>query len=122
MIRTVVSLVDFHLTRLTGQASPMDDLFMAEGLVEDLKSGCWPSIAIAMDYGIESSSHFGALQAAYRGGWNVYDWDRVLGDGRAITQLILAVPEQPYPHVRFFTMDDDFRSPTGRDEWLWENI
>lgn len=110
IIRTVIPLVDFHLKRGSGfKKRPLDDLSMAEGLVECLRNDCWPSMATVSDFGIDTFSHLGALQSAHWAGCNVYDLDRVLGDGRAITQLIRAVPEQRYPDVEFFTTWDWLR-------------
>lgn len=118
-IRMIIPLVDFHIKRGTGDLeTPLDDLSVAEELVECLSNDRWPSMDTADEFGIDSSSHLGALRSAYWGGCNVYDLDRVLGDGRAITQLIRAVPEQRYPDVRFFTMYDGWRCCFGRTEWL----
>jgi len=105
---SVIQLEDFHLKRGTGLAQrSLDDLTMAQTLVDCLTDDCWPTPATLVDYGIDSSDHLKALQSAYRGGCNVYDLDRVMGDGRAITQLIHAVPGQAIVGIQFRTMYDD---------------
>jgi len=121
LIRTVIPLKDFHLKRGVGcTLRPFDEMEMAEELVECLKHDRWPSIATVVDFGIDTPSHLGALQSAYWGGCNVYDLDRVLGDGNAITQLVQAVPEQRYPDVRFVTVYDDCRLSHCCRKWLEE--
>ncbi len=121
LIRTVIPLKDFHLKRGVGcTLRPIDEMEMAEELVECLKNDRWPSIAAVVDFGIDSPSHLGALQSAYWSGCNVYDLDRVLGDGNAITQLVQAVPEQRYPDVRFVTVYDDCRLSHSSCKWLEE--
>jgi len=80
---------------------------MAQTLVDCLTDNCWPSLATVVDYGIDSSDHFKALQSAYQGGCNVYDLDRVMGDGPAITQLVHAVPGLSFIGIRFRTMYDE---------------
>lgn len=104
---SVIPLVDFHFKRGTGlHQRRLDDLTMAQTLVDCLTDNCWPSLATVIDYGIDSSDHFKALQSAYQGGCNVYDLDRVMGDGRAITQLVHAVPGLSFIGIRFRTMYD----------------
>ena len=101
---------------------PLHDMVMAEELVECLKNDRWPSKATTVDFGIATPSHLGALQSAFWGGCNVYDLDRVMGDGRAITQLVQAVPEQRFPDVRFFTVYDGWAFSFGKRNWLEEDI
>lgn len=101
---------------------PLHDMVLAEELVECLKNDRWPSRATTVDYGIATPSHLGALQSAHWGGCNVYDLDRVLGDGKAITQLVQAVQEQCYPDVRFFTVYDGWSLRSHQAEWLEEDV
>jgi len=122
LIRTVIPLTIFHRYRGVGSMSrPLHDMVMAEELVECLRDDRWPSSATTVDFGITTHSHLGALQSAYWGGCNVYDLDRVMGDGSAITQLVQAVPEQRYPDVRFYTVYDGWALPFGQCEWLKED-
>ncbi len=114
LIRTGIALRDFHRKQGHGSGRrPMEEMEMAEALVECLKTDRWPSIAAMVDFGIDSPAHLGALQSAYRGGCNVYDLDRVIGDGPAITRLVQAVAEQRYPDVRFVTLYDDWSASEG---------
>jgi hypothetical protein len=111
-----IHLSDFGLKR--GNAPhqrPLDDFRMAEQLVKCLVFDRWPSPATIVDFGIDSSSHLGALQAVVHAGCTAYDLDRVMGDGPAITQLIRAVPDQPYPFVEFRTVYDGY-TPFVDDE------
>ena len=103
----MIRLADFHLKR--GDAPdqrPLDDLAMASRLVRCLVHDEWPTFATITDYGIESASHLGALQYAVRSGCSAYDLDRVTGDGPAITELVRAVPVQPYLGIEFQTPYD----------------
>lgn len=49
-------------------------------------------------------------------GCTAYDLDRVMGDGPAITQLIRAVPDQPYPFVEFRTIYDGYTRVVDDEE------
>ncbi len=123
LVRTVIPLRSFHLMRGVGSMlRPLHDMVMAEELVECLKNDRWPSKATTLDFGIATPSHLGALQSAHWGGCNVYDFDRVLGDGKAITQLVHAVQEQRYPNVRFFTVYDGWALTAGQWEWPEEDV
>jgi hypothetical protein len=103
-----VALSDFHLKRGGGPGRrPLADLTMATRLVERLSCDVWPSPATAVDFGIDTCRHLGALQHAVRAGVTAYDLDRVMGDGPAITRLVRGVPAQPYADVEFQTAYDD---------------
>lgn len=100
----LILLSDFHLKRGDGpERRPLNDLTMATQLVECLVRDEWPSTATVFDFGIDSTSHLGALQFAVRKGITAYDLDRVMGDGPAITQLVRSIPGQPYGAIRFKT-------------------
>lgn len=100
----LILLSDFHLKRGDGpERRPLTDRSMATRLVECLVRDEWPSYATVVDFGIDGSSHLGALQFAVRSGVTAYDLDRVLGDGRAITQLVRSIPGQPYGAIEFKT-------------------
>lgn len=103
--KAYVQLCDFHLKR-GDHGRPLGDLNMATRLFEDLILDRWPSPAVIVDFGIDSSSHLGALQFAVRAGVTPYDLDRVMGDGPAITQLVRTAPVQPYGFVDFHTVWD----------------
>ncbi len=103
-----VALADFHLKRGEGpNRRPLDDVTMATNLVDDLIRDQWPSMATAMDFGIDSGRHLAALQYAVGAGVMAYDLDRVIGDGPAITRLVRSIPGQPYDDVVFQTPYDD---------------
>jgi hypothetical protein len=102
-----IYLADFHRKRGNAPLGrPLSDLTMATGLYQDLALDRWPSPATVLDFGIDSSSHLGALQFAVGEGITPYDLDRVLGDGPAITQLVTSVPGQPYAPIVFRTTWD----------------
>lgn len=102
--RQVILLTDFHLKRGDGpEQRALTDLSMATQLVECLVRDIWPSYATVVDFGIDRSSHLGALQFAVRNGVTAYDLDRVLGDGPAIGQLVRSIPGQPYGQIEFRT-------------------
>ena len=100
----LILLTDFHLKRGHGpNQRPLTNLSMATQLVECLVRDAWPSYATVVDFGIDRSSHLGALQFAVRNGVTAYDLDRVMGDGPAITQLVRSIPGQPYGAIKFKT-------------------
>ena len=104
-----VALSDFHLKRGDGpNRRPLGDLTMATRLVANLLHDAWPSPATVVDYGIDSDRHLGALQYAVCAGVTVYDLDRVMGDGSAITRLVRSVPGQPCADVEFRTAYDNY--------------
>ena len=102
---------DFKRGNRPGQRS-LDDLTMAQHLVDCLFRDIWPSDATILDFGIESSRHLGALQYAVYAGATAYDLDRVLGIGWTITQLVRAARNQPYGEIEFRTV---------YDEWMWDD-
>ena len=108
-----IPLGDFDLKRgnRPGQR-PLDDLAMAQHLVDCLRRDVWPSGATILDFGIESRRHLGALQHAVYAGATAYDLDRVMGIGWTITQLVRAARNQPYHDVEFRTV---------YDEWMWDD-
>lgn len=109
-----IALRDFHRRRGDGPYRPLDDESLATKLVEHLFLDTWPSPATVMDWGIETGSHYGALQHAVLSSCvTAYELDRVAGDGPAITRLVRAVPEQPYRDIEFRTAWDAF---AGLDE------
>lgn len=102
-----IPLCDFHLKRGDRPGDrPLDDVKMARDLYGDLLRNQWPSPVVTLEYGIDDSSHFKALQFAIRAGVTPYDLDRVEEDGPAITQLVRSVPGQPFEFVVFRTIWD----------------
>lgn len=109
--RHLIFLADFHLKRGDGpDQRPLFDLKMATKLYQCLIDDIWPSPATVTDYGIESARHLGALQHAVLCGCTAYELDRVMGDGRAITELVHGAPGQPYGPVEFRTPYDELAS------------
>jgi hypothetical protein len=103
-----IPLVNFSIKRGPHpDQRPLDDLAMAEHLVECLFLDVWPSNATVFDFGIESSRHLGALQQAVYVGATAYDLDRVMGNGWAITELVRAACCHPYRDVVFRTVYDE---------------
>ncbi|QDV26084.1 hypothetical protein Q31a_44550 [Aureliella helgolandensis] len=80
---------------------PYSDMERAEELVVCLVMDVWPNWATIDQFSIYSSDHLGALQHALRSGCTAYDFDRVQGDGSAITNLVRCVSTQPYGRVDF---------------------
>ena len=78
-------------------------------LYEDLRQDRWPKRVERQAFGIRTGSHFNALQFVVRAGVSSYELGRVLGDGPAITQLVLSAPGQPYTSVVFRTWWDTIR-------------
>jgi hypothetical protein len=108
----VIHFVDFHFKRGDGlHQRPLDDVSMATRLVECLVEDRWPSPATIVDFGIDTNRHLGALRHAVHQGCCIYDLDRVMGDGPAITQLVQAFPYQPYGPVEFRTAYDGLANP-----------
>jgi hypothetical protein len=108
-----IPLRDFHRKRGDGNSQrPFHDLGMAERLVACLRADEWPSQATVLDFGIRDERHLGALQHAVRSGITAYDLDRVIGDGRAITCLVYAVPGQPFADIQFQTAYDGVDAAT----------
>ena len=102
-----VYLCDFHLKRGdVPQGRAFDDLGSATRLYEDLMNDRWPSSAIELEFGIDSSDHLNALRYAVCAGVTAYDLDRVTGDGPAITNLVRSVSCQPYLSIVFVTIWD----------------
>jgi hypothetical protein len=85
---------------------------MARRLVDSLLLE--PVAVTGRDRGLwdRQPSLLGALQYAVGMGVSVYDLDRVIGDGQAITRLTQSVPGQPY-QAWFVTIYDTFG---GRDD------
>ncbi len=114
----VIPLEHFGLVR--GEADyqrPLHDRKMANALVNCLWNDVWPSWSTIDHFGIDSADHLGALQFAHFGGCSAYDFDRVLGDGKAITQLVRTVDFQPYPLVVFKAMDGSLLNRDWNEHW-----
>lgn len=86
----------------------LDNHTMADGLMVALAADGWPAHAQVVEFGIQSSLHYDALQEAARLGVSAYEFDRVLGDGKAITELVRAVTTDTQLHVEFETPYDRF--------------
>ncbi len=109
--RHLISLADFHLKRGDGPGQrPLHDLEMAQQLIQCLVDDVWPSPATVTDYGIESARHLRALQQAVWCGCTVYELDRVMGDGRAITELVHGALGPTYGSVDFRTAHEKVAS------------
>ena len=102
-----ICLADFHSKRGEGsEQRPLNDRAMAKQLVQCIDNNEWPSPATCLDFGIDETRHFGALQYAVKLGVTDYDLDRVIGDGPAITRLVRGIPGQPYADIEFRTAYD----------------
>lgn len=102
-----IPLARFHLTRGNGPGlRPVEDLTMAQNLVDALCLDVWPSPATIVDFGIASERHYGVLQHAVGCGITAYELDRVIGDGTAITRLVRSTLGRQYTDVLFVTSYD----------------
>ena len=97
---------------------PLRDRTMAENLITAMVSDEWPSPATCMDFGLDSRHQYKAMQEAVREQLTAYELDRVLGDGKAITQLVaFARPDKQLCTVEFSTPWDDMPDePPSADE------
>lgn len=106
-IVTRIHLDAFHLKRGNGQFQrPLDDLSMATELVRRLKQALPLTLVANYDFGAATEAHVSALALAVDAGVTAYDLDRVLGDGPAITQLVLTALNQPDSSLTFVTAYD----------------
>jgi len=79
---------------------------LTEQLYDALCIDAWPSYAVCVDFGIDSSSHLGALQYVVKKGIvSKQRLDNALGNGPALTRLV-KVPGNAYGHVVFKTVWD----------------
>jgi hypothetical protein len=107
-VRHGIFLSRFHVHRGDGPGlRPLHDLEAAATLVQCLLDGVQPTTAATADFGIGSADHLGALRHAVRCGCTAYDLDRVIGDGRAITELVNGAPGQPFGCVEYVTRHDE---------------
>lgn len=112
--RVTIPLADFSRKRGDEpQQRPLDDLQLADSLVDSLVMEQWPSAAVVVGFGIESPEHHDALDHANRAGVRAYDFDRVMGDGPATTCLVRSVPNQPYGDISFFAAGDAAEGDSG---------
>ena len=102
--RRLVFLSDFHVKRGDGaDQRPLYDLEMATELVQCLEDDLWLPPEIVAVFGVTTDRHLRALQHAECCGCTAYDLDRVMGDGRAISELVYWAPGQPFGSVEFAT-------------------
>ena len=113
-----IPLEEFHIIRGEGVGKrPLAETSLAQHLVEYLVRGRWPRPAAIVDFGIESESHFNAMIEAVWYGCSVYELDRVLGEGNAITHLIRAyeVVGPTFSTVYDLQREDELNWPFTRD-------
>lgn len=78
-------------------------------LIECCELDAWPSEATSMDFGLDSSSHLGAIQYAVREGLvTAEELDAAMGNGDRLTEIARR-GENPYRFVEFRTVWDDMR-------------
>lgn len=103
----VIHLRNFEARREDGpRRYAVGDHSKADQLATALASGGWPSPATIVNYGIDTPAHFEALREAARAGVTPYEFDRVLGDGKAIEELVRATTSDPALHIPFRTAFD----------------
>lgn len=93
---------------------------LTQELIDCCQLDVWPGIATAMDFGLTSSSHLGALQFAIREGLATpQELDAAMGKGDKLTEIAQR-GENPYRFVTFRTLWDDLgpepeESPTPEE-------
>ena len=81
---------------------------LTAALISAAASDLWPSLATVVDFGLDTSSHFGALQYEIRHGRvTPEELDAACGDGPELTRLVRRHGDNPYRHVTFTTSWDD---------------
>lgn len=103
--------VDPDLDPYTATAKSIQDDAQIRPLTRELIDCCrldvWPGYATVVDFGIDSSSHLGALQYAIRDGLvTPQELDAAMGNGVALT-AIARRGDNPYGDVKFQTSWDE---------------
>ena len=92
---------------------PLHDRTMAQNLVSAMVCDEWPSPATCVDFGLSTPDHYVAMQQAVREGLASYELDRVLGNGKAITQLVSFARHGEHSRsVEFSTPYDELQDET----------
>ncbi|WP_435008074.1 hypothetical protein P12x_005344 [Tundrisphaera lichenicola] len=79
---------------------------LTKELIECCQLDVWPGVATVVDFGIDSSSHLGALQFAIRQGLvTPQELDSAMGSGAKLTEIAQR-GENPYRDVTFSTSWD----------------
>ncbi len=92
---------------------PLHDWTMAENVVMAMDFDKWPSAAACVDFGLSTPNHYAAMQQAMRKGLTSYELDRVLGNGKAITELVSFTQHGEHtPTIKFSTPYDELRNET----------
>jgi hypothetical protein len=91
---------------------------LTEQLINAALLDVWPSIPAIVDFGIDSSSHLGALQYAIRyGEVTPQELDAAMGNGAKLTEIAQR-GDNPYRDVTFRTSWDEMRlEPSNVPEW-----
>jgi hypothetical protein len=91
---------------------------MSEHLIHAMVCDVWPSPATCVDFGLDTSDHYAAMQRAVKQGLTAYELDRILGNGQAITRLVaFASPDRQFRHIKFATAYDDLpMEPPDEDQ------
>jgi hypothetical protein len=110
----IVHLPDFQKRR--GEApdqSPFLVRAAARSLVRAMVGGEWPSAAVCADFGLRNPDQYAAMQQAVRKGLTSYELDRVLGSGKAITDLVSFTQRGEHTRtIKFSTPYDELRNET----------
>jgi len=88
---------------------------LATHLWKCLALDIWPRPAAIVDWGIGSSDHLGALQAAIKGGASATDLDDAIGDGKKIMAMVTRyAPNSPYRDADFSSLAPCSPQPGAR--------
>ncbi len=115
---TLIHLPDFLERRGDDLGKrPLYDRGMSEHLVHAMVCDIWPSPATTVDFGLDSTDHYAAMQRTVQEGITSYELDRVLGSGKAITQLVnFACSDRQSRLVSFSTAYDDLPMEPPTDD------
>jgi hypothetical protein len=91
---------------------------LTEQLIDATHLDLWPSVAVIVDFGIDSESHLGALQYAIKHGEvTPQELDAAMGNGAKLTEIAQR-GDNPYRDVTFRT-SWDLMQPEPADEPKW---
>lgn len=94
---------------------------VTQDVFDSLCLDIWPRSAAIVDFGLDSTEHYGALQHAVKhDGVTVAQLDDALGDGPKLTALI--AEDNPYYGVAFHTAWDELGDEEEEEVWEDDNV
>lgn len=116
-LRGSIPLRHFYQVRLEDPDSRSPDEIgeAARHLFKSLILDLWPEEVVCEAYGIRTTEELGTLQLFTKLGITDAEFDRLLGEGDALTMLAASLPHQPYGEVRFRTVLDHLLRDRDQD-------